>query len=87
MYLLYLGRKLPKVSIGLKITEVPWLNGSLGWSTIPCTTKLWVRLPVRAHAWVVGSIPGQGVYGGNQLMFLSLSPPSSLLKINKYTLR
>ena len=29
---------------------------------------------VRAHAWVVGSVPSQGAYRGSQSRFLSLSP-------------
>ena len=40
-----------------------------------------VRFPVRAHAWVVGQVPGWGRARGNHtLMFLSLSPalPSPL---------
>ena len=54
-------------------------SGSVGWSTIPCTTGLWVQSRVGARM------------GGNRSVFrslsLSLSPPFSLSKINKHVLR
>ena len=54
-----------------------------------------VRVPVRAHAWVVGRVPGWGHARGNWSMFLShidvsllLSPsPPLFLKINKILLK
>ena len=57
-----------------KITYMrPWPGGSVGWSIVPYTKRLWVQSPVRAHM------------GDNPLMFLShvdvsrLPPP----QINK----
>ena len=53
----------------------------LSWSIILCTRRLWVQFPVRAHAWVVGLIPGQGPRGRQPdwcffltSVFLSLPP-------------
>ena len=64
-----------------------WISG-LG--IIPKTERSPVRFPVRAHARVVGQVPGWGHARGNQQMFLShivflsLSACLSLsLKINK----
>ena len=80
-----------------KESTLPWPHGSVGWSIIPCTERLWfnshsghisrlrVQSPVRAHT------------GGNCSMFLShinlsLSLPPSvsrfpfLSKINKHIL-
>ena len=48
--------------------------------------RLQVWFLVRAHVWVVGSVPGWGTTRDNQSMFLflSLSFPSPLSKINKH---
>lgn len=43
-------------------------------------------IPVRAHAWIAGSIPGRGQAGGSRWMFLSLSF-SPLSKISKNILK
>ena len=32
---------------------------SVGWRIIPWTKGLWVKFPIRTHAWIVGSFPGQ----------------------------
>ena len=53
--------------------------------------KLAGLIPVRAHAWVVGQVPGWGYATGNQSMFIShidaflplFIPPFPSLKINK----
>nr|KAF6353519.1 hypothetical protein mPipKuh1_010478 [Pipistrellus kuhlii] len=45
------------------------------WLSInPCTKRSQVQIPVRAHAWVVGSFPSNRCEGGSQsmLMFFSL---------------
>ena len=55
-----------------------WLNGL---SASLHTKGLLVRFPVRAHAWVVGQVPGRGrVRDNHTLMFLSFSVPSPLSK-------
>ena len=51
---------------------MPWPGGSVGWSLIPHTKRLQVRSPVRAHASVVGSVPGWGA-SERQLMDVSLT--------------
>ena len=55
----------------------PWLGGSVGWSIIPYAKRSWVRFPIRAHTWVVVSIPGQCAYR-KQPIEVSLSPYLSL---------
>ena len=61
-----------------------YLVGVARWIERRLQTKgLWVRFPVRAHAWVMGQVPSGGHMGGNHtLMFLSfsLSFPSPLSK-------
>ena len=55
----------------------PGWCGSVGWNIVPCSKRLQVRFPVRAHAWVVGQVPTCGhVRGNHTLTFLS---PSSCL--------
>lgn len=56
-------------------------GGSVGWSAIPCTKRLWVPFLVRARFQVVGSIQGQGAYE-KQPIHVSVS----LFKINKHIL-
>ena len=65
----------------------PDCYGSVGWSTVRQTEKLWVQFPVRAHTQVVVSIPDQGMYekATNQcfsLTSMSISLPYSLSKGN-----
>ena len=63
----------------------PWLVWLSGLSTSLQTKGSLVRFPVRAHAWVVGQVPGKGCTRSNHLFkFLShsFSLPSPL-KINK----
>ena len=38
-----------RASMGKKSKEQPWLGGSVGWSVIPYTKRLWVQFPVGAH--------------------------------------
>ena len=63
----------------------PWLVWLSGLSAGQQTKGSLVRVPVRAHAWVVGQVPSRGRARGNHtLMFLSLSfslPPLSKNKI------
>ena len=72
-----------------KKSKMLWPGGSGGWSVVPYAKMLQVLFPVRAHAWVVGSIPGQGAYR-RQPIDVSLShrcfciPPSLSLKINTH---
>ena len=56
----------------------PGWCGSVGWCVILCTKRLGVWFLIRAHTYVVGSIPSEALVGGNWLMYLSLS------KINKH---
>ena len=65
--------------------KVTWLGGSVGWSVVPYTKRLWVQFPVRAHTQVAGLIPSWGTYG-RQPMDVSLSFLSSLSQINKHIL-
>ena len=52
----------------------PWLVWLRGMSTGLQTKGLPVWLPVRAHAWVAGQVPGWGhVRGNHTVMCLSLS--------------
>ena len=44
----------------LKIKREPWLVQLSGLSAGLRTKALLVRFPVRAHAWVVGQVPGWG---------------------------
>ena len=55
------------------INVLPWLVWLSGSGIILQTERLPVGFLVRAHAWVVGQVPGWGHERGNQLMFLSLS--------------
>ena len=77
----------------------PWQSGSLDWSVAPYTKRLQVRSPIRAHAYVLGSIPSWGCMYGRQLINVSLSHRCfsfsfyvclslsfSLSKINKHIL-
>ena len=60
----------------------PGQCGSVCWSIVLNTKKSHIQFPVRSHAWVLvwSSV---GVYlKGNQWMFLSLSLPSPLSKVN-----
>ena len=62
---------------------LPWLVWLSALSTGLRTKRSLVQFPVRAHAWVIGQVPGRGRMRGNHtLMFLSLSfsPPSRLSK-------
>lgn len=43
------------------------------WLVLPCTRGWQVPFPIQAHTQVSGSIPGQGVFGRQPSMFLSLS--------------
>ena len=45
------------------VRSLAWLQvgGSVGWAS-PCQTKVAVPFLVGAHAWVAGSVPGQGVF-------------------------
>ena len=62
-----------------------------GLGVVPQIEESPVHFQVRAHAWVVGQVPGWGCVRGNRLMFLlhtDVSPPLFLhsflfLKINK----
>ena len=56
-----------------KVIQLPWLVWLSGLSTGLGTERWLVWFPVRAHAWVVGQVPGWGRARGNQWMFLSLS--------------
>ena len=63
-----------------------WRGGSVGWSVVLYNMGLQVQFPVRAHAWVVGSIPGWGEYRRQPFdlslsLSLSLFLSSSLSKI------
>ena len=55
----------------INITHMPWLVWLSVLSAGLWTKGLLVRFPVRAHAWVVGQVPGWGHARGSQLMFLS----------------
>ena len=68
---------------------MPWLVWLSELSANLRTKGSLVRLPVRAHAWVLGQDPCRGhVTGSHTLMFLSLSPSFPLsLKINKQNLK
>ena len=74
-----------------KLSGLNNMNLSPGWYSSTLSMGLWtkgslVQLPVGAHAWVVGQVPGRRHARGNHiLMFLSLyfSLPSPLSK-NKY---
>lgn len=46
-----------------KTLFMAWLGCSVDWSAIPYTKMLQVCFSVRAHTYIVGSIPGQGVFG------------------------
>lgn len=67
-----------------------WPRGSFGWRVVPCTERLQVRFPVRAHAQVVSLIPSWATYGRQPidvLVFLSLSPPlHSFLSLSLFLL-
>ena len=62
-----------------RCSDKPWTGGSVGWSIVPYTKRLWVQSPVRSCAW------------GNRLMFVSqidvsLShqcPPTALLSLSE----
>ena len=71
-----------------KMKNLPWLLWLSTLSASLWTKGFQVRFPVRAHAWVVGQVPGRGardsVRGNHTLMFLSfLLPLLSLSKIIK----
>ena len=79
-----------------KKAVVPWLGGSFGWSIIPCyrfgMLQLW--FPAGTHAWVVGFNPQSGCMWETTdqhfhliSIFLSVSLPSSLSKVNGHVLR
>ena len=57
----------------------PWQGGSVGWTLGSQCARSLVQFPVRAHAWVVGSVLGWGTYQ-RQPINVSLSdrcfPPS-----------
>ena len=66
-----------------EITYQPWPGGSVGWSIIPYTKRLWVPSPVRAHTWVVSSTLSQNACRRRPIsvsLSLSLSVPASLSK-------
>ena len=65
---------------------LPWLMCLSGLNTSLRTKRLLVQFPVRAHAWVVGQVPGKGrVRGNHTLVFLSLSfLLPALLSKNKF---
>ena len=70
------------IKIVLKDTQLLWLSGL---SSSLRTKVLLVQFPIRAHAWVVGLVPGRRQIRGNHtLMFLFLSfSLSSLVSKNK----
>ena len=41
----------------------PGWHGSVGWASPHRAEVALVGFPVRAHAWVVGSVPSWGMYG------------------------
>ena len=63
-----------------------WLSW---WGIILQSERSLVQFPVRAHAWVAGSVPGWGMCGKQPIVFLSLSfyVPSPSLKISKIFLK
>ena len=64
----------------------PWLVWFSGLSASLWTKRSQVRFPVRAHAWVVGQVPGWQLTRDNHtlvFLFLSFSIPSPLSK-NKF---
>ena len=63
----------------LKVTcQQPRPGGSDGWSAIAFTERLlWVRFPVRAHAWPEGLILHWDM-DGRQLVNVSLSAPKNI---------
>ena len=74
----------------LKMWRRPDQCGSVGWASIPQSKSSLVRFPVRAHVWVIGSVPGQGAFKRQPIdvshinVSLPLSPFLSLsLKLNK----
>ena len=48
------------INNGSKDKNRPGQRGSVGWGILLCTKMLWVCFPVRAHAWVAGSVPCWG---------------------------
>lgn len=66
----------------------PCPGDSLGWGVISFTRKVGVQFLVRAHIWILGSIPGQGASLEVTNSCFSLPPnPRSLflsLKINEH---
>ena len=63
------------------LTGVALLVG-LGRAKRSVLCSILVRFPIRAHAWVVGSVPGPARSRGNQSVFLALFlPPVPFLKI------
>ena len=50
------------LSISTTTGDQPWPGGSADCSVVPCTRRLWVRSPVRAHASVAGLVPSWGRY-------------------------
>ena len=71
------------MEVYLKGERLPWLGGSVGWSIVLCTKRLWVGFPVEARTQVADLIPGQGAYEKQPVdVSISLSLPS-LSKINK----
>ena len=57
---------------------LPWLVWLSGLSASLQTEGLPIRFLVRAHAWVLGLVPGSGMYG-RQLIDVSLLYQASLL--------
>lgn len=55
----------------------PWPGGLVGWGVVLHTDRLWVQFPIRAHTWVVGSVPGH-MWEQPTKVPLSL-PPGGLL--------
>ena len=58
------------------VVALPWLIWLSGLSTVLWTKGSLVRFPVRAHAWVVGQVPGRGCSRGDHTLVFppSLSP-------------
>ena len=66
-----------------KILMSPWPVWLSWLGIIPQKERSLVWFPVRAHAWVVGSEPGQGTYK-RQLMYVSLSCWRLSLSLSPY---